>query len=365
MNRILKAIALLWGALLPANINAQLLELKSPFSEINYEIHYSPELLQKAQNGDAMAQYSLAHCYESGSGIKYDPDKAIEWYTQAADNGCVYAFEKLGNLYLCGIHVEQDYHKALSYYNHFGDDYLYHKAACYYGLGNIDKTIFCLEKFCYEYNSKLLFTSFYLGIANYSLMILFEVEGYKDIYKKYYKRYKKESNKDDNYYGYGSTFMQGMAYFYGICIKKDYRRAKRRFEDVIKEQPGGADNARMHLGTMYLKGLGVEKDYKKAIEYLSYFENEDYSAAKLNLAIARYEYGKDLYNKELYDQAFPYLKKAAENTVQPISHAMTLLSHCYTFGLGTSINEEKGKYWLMQAAKYKDAAAVKIVNGFI
>ena len=46
---------------------------------------YSAELVQKAEAGDAEAQYNLGQCYENGQvGIK-DNKEAVKWYTKAAE----------------------------------------------------------------------------------------------------------------------------------------------------------------------------------------------------------------------------------------------------------------------------------------
>ena len=38
--------------------------------------------LQFAERGDAEAQNNLAICYEDGTGVPKDEEKAVEWYTK-------------------------------------------------------------------------------------------------------------------------------------------------------------------------------------------------------------------------------------------------------------------------------------------
>ena len=55
--------------------------------------------IQKAADkGSTRAMYLLGQCYEQGSGVKRDPEKARELYRQAADKGSQKAKEALGRM---------------------------------------------------------------------------------------------------------------------------------------------------------------------------------------------------------------------------------------------------------------------------
>lgn len=41
------------------------------------QVTYSPELLQKAKDGDAEAQFNLGWCYGTGTGIQQDDKEAM------------------------------------------------------------------------------------------------------------------------------------------------------------------------------------------------------------------------------------------------------------------------------------------------
>jgi len=49
--------------------------------------HYSEALKQNAEDGDMEAQYQLAICYQTGSGIEEDQESARVWFTRAAGQG--------------------------------------------------------------------------------------------------------------------------------------------------------------------------------------------------------------------------------------------------------------------------------------
>ena len=57
---------------------------------------YSKELMAKAKTGDMAAQYDLALCYRTGSGVKKDEKQAALWFMRAAAQGHVEAKVLLG-----------------------------------------------------------------------------------------------------------------------------------------------------------------------------------------------------------------------------------------------------------------------------
>ena len=59
---------------------------------------YSPELLKKAEAGDAEAQCHLGICYLYGVGVAKDENQASMWYSRAADQGDENAKEALKKL---------------------------------------------------------------------------------------------------------------------------------------------------------------------------------------------------------------------------------------------------------------------------
>jgi TPR repeat protein len=65
---------------------------------------YCPELLAKAQGGDAVAQYKLGGCYDRGEGVVLDKKQAISWYRKAADQGNEKA---LATLFDCSYSILQ------------------------------------------------------------------------------------------------------------------------------------------------------------------------------------------------------------------------------------------------------------------
>lgn len=57
-----------------------------------------PELLKKAKDGDAAAQYELGSFYENAKGDAHDEYAAMKWYEKAATQGKAEAQYRLGML---------------------------------------------------------------------------------------------------------------------------------------------------------------------------------------------------------------------------------------------------------------------------
>ncbi len=72
--------------------------------------------MEKASEGDVVAQTYVGDIYEKGLGRDPDYASAAEWYKKAANQGYAPAQINLGQLYERGLGVEKDMMKALEYY---------------------------------------------------------------------------------------------------------------------------------------------------------------------------------------------------------------------------------------------------------
>ncbi len=68
----------------------------------------SPDLLRRAESGDAHAQYELAMRYKSGDGVPQNDPESILWLKEAARRGSADAQFELGNAYSDGRGVPRD-----------------------------------------------------------------------------------------------------------------------------------------------------------------------------------------------------------------------------------------------------------------
>ena len=77
---------------------------------------YSPELVKKAEAGDAKAQYDLGICYYEGTGVEKDWGEVVKWFTKSAEQGNQYGQCNLGNCYYECKGVEKDWGEAVKWY---------------------------------------------------------------------------------------------------------------------------------------------------------------------------------------------------------------------------------------------------------
>lgn len=94
---------------------------------------FSPDLLAKAEGGDAGAQFLVGRSYFRGEGIAKDDSLALVWLQKSAEQGNAEAMDGLGYLYLTGAGVAADEKTALSWYARAAEKGL-PKAQLNYGL---------------------------------------------------------------------------------------------------------------------------------------------------------------------------------------------------------------------------------------
>jgi len=74
------------------------------------------ELCKTAEQGHALAQFCLSHCYVKGLGIEHDYKQAVYWLRKAAEQGHALAQFYLGAFYYDGERIEQDYKQAVYWF---------------------------------------------------------------------------------------------------------------------------------------------------------------------------------------------------------------------------------------------------------
>jgi TPR repeat protein len=106
--------------------------LVHPVPAGNYQIQ---NLRQRAEQGDAIAQFTLGSCYANGRGIVRNYAEAARCYRLSAEQGYAAAQNRLGVCYSRGLGVAQNYAEAVAWYrkaaeqgNAFAEDNL---GACY------------------------------------------------------------------------------------------------------------------------------------------------------------------------------------------------------------------------------------------
>ena len=75
----------------------------------------SESVREKAEKGDAEAQFNLGQIYYEGKGVPQDDSEAVKWYRKAAERGHAAAQYKLGVMYRKGEGVPQDDSEAVKW----------------------------------------------------------------------------------------------------------------------------------------------------------------------------------------------------------------------------------------------------------
>lgn len=113
------------------------------------------------------------------------------------------------------------------------------------------------------------------------------------------------------------------------------------------------------LGRCYYNGDGVGKSYEKAFNYFSIAAKNGNNYAKCELGEMYYD---GIHVKKNYSKAFELFNEVATkyNGYEMTSNSMRLLSYCYRFGAGTSMDLKKAEYWFKKAQEAGDERSNRI-----
>ena len=101
------------------------------------------DLLKEANQGKAVAQAQVGHCYEHGIGVPVDYGQALYWYNKSAEKGNDRGQNGLGIMYLYGKGVQKDYTEALKWFQKAAEkgnpDAIYNVGICYHNGQGVEK----------------------------------------------------------------------------------------------------------------------------------------------------------------------------------------------------------------------------------
>jgi TPR repeat protein len=198
------------------------------------------DLIQRANSGNADAQYQVGKCYISGSEVAQDYTKAFK-YSQMSANQNYYAGENLlGLCYEFGKGVAENDSAALECYSKAADQGF---ADAQYNLAR-----------CYDYG-----------------------KGTAQSYSEAAKWYKKSAAQGFAY----AQYSLGTYYVKGYGVKRNNAKAVELFQSAAYK---GITEAQSILGVCYEKGYGVKQNYADA--YYWYLkaagQGDEASKAKCN-----------------------------------------------------------------------------------
>jgi TPR repeat protein len=139
-----------------------------------------------------------------------------------------------------------------------------------------------------------------------------------------------------------SKYELGSLYLYGLGVQKDEGKAARLFEEAAIQ---GNKDAKRALGFLYMAGAGVTKDPLAAEKYLKEAATENIAPAQLLLGIL-YASGNGTLEKS-EDKAAALFQQA---TNQGLPTAMDKLAESFEKGSGVQQNLTKAVEWYQKAA---------------
>ena len=203
----------------------------------NDRVPYSSELAQKAESGDAKAQYSLSVCYCFGIGVEKDEKEAAKWLTKSAEQGNAHARKVL----------EENSGRAEAYSAEIVKRAQAGDAEAQFLLGN----------------------GYYYG--SHGLTI-----NYKEAVKWLAKSAEQGFTK--------ARLTLGVCYYDGKGVAKNEKEALKCW---IKAADEGDVRAQVELGLLYETGKGVTQDYKEAVKWYTKAAEQGEERAKKALELLK------------------------------------------------------------------------------
>lgn len=280
---------------------------------------------------DAYKEYLIGRMYLNGEGVEQNYFSSFKAFELAAKNGYAHANYYIGNQYYYGLGFEQDFEKALHYYSKAssqGDSYATYKIGKMYLNGEGTETnLKQAEHFFNKATNNVV-------LANYDLAKLYEENPtvFPDVSKEYiYSLYSValkgliEQETEDihdsfteiriaNMYLNGkgtevnipeavkwfekaaklenpnASYQLGCIYSSDKSGVKDLEKSYKNYALALKgyekaETENSNATAEYRIGMMYLNGLGVDKDIKKALSWLNKATLNGNDSAAYKLAV--------------------------------------------------------------------------------
>lgn len=138
-----------------------------------------------------------------------------------------------------------------------------------------------------------------------------------------YLTYKKQARKGDA----SAQFQLGECYYNGLGVEKNYEKAVKWYLEAANS---GNPKAQYAMGRCYEKGVGVSRNKEKAKEWYKASAEQGYYNNDENIN-AQAELASIYYHEKNHLDAFKWFCKAAE---QSNNHALEMAGRYYLFGTG-------------------------------
>jgi hypothetical protein len=215
---------------------------------------YSPELKEKAESGDAEAQYKLGRCYYFGCGITKNQEEAFQWYMKSAQKGNSFGQAAVGASYAGGLGIEKNENAAFEWMKKSAEQ---GNTEAEYALGVFYYNAKGTKKDEIEANKWLQ-----KAADNGHQMA---VSTLKQLNERPLLPYSDELLKKAEMGDAVAQFNIADCFFYGKGVPADKAQG---IKWLTKAADSGDAISQFNLGVVYLQGLGVEKDVTKGTALL-------------------------------------------------------------------------------------------------
>lgn len=283
-------------------------------------------LLKAAEQGYAKAQYQLGYIYDY-----VDGKIASDWYKKAAENGNTQAMIALAELYDDDIDRNKNLEQSIYWYTQAAE---HHDAQAMLELARINY---------YEKDSKTLAMEWYLKSLSQARLEKWKYDG---------TLFRSDCSDKEAWHWYIKAAEQE-SYYVPVIIGDMYNCARKGVKQdttaalqwYLKAAQAGNPVAQNKVGNFYRDGRGTTQNKEKAMQwYLQAAQQED-SDAQTNIALL-YLNGEGV--EKNYQLAMKWLLSAAESGN---TNAMLQIARMYGQGLGVHEDQKKAVSWLLIAAQ--------------
>jgi len=303
------------------------------------------ELQQKANVGDAQAQFELAACYAEGKVIEENKELAFQWLNKSAEHGFSRAQLTLGLLFFIKIENESTM-EYLEDWNRAADHYLMFP---YINKEDTKRASWVLRLFSawkLDVNDaryinildSFLSNALMGGIIPGPYTDLPVEDKLQDAGDLAFYWLKRAAEQDCPQ----SQFWLSLCYRFGIGISQNEESAFRWLKNAAEH---GIAKMQYRLAQCYFDGIGVPQNNELAVEWYKKAGDQGVSDAQFWLAQCYFN-GKGV--EENKEQAIDLLENLAE---KGHAEAAMQLAECYAQGLGVEKSDELALKWYEKAAE--------------
>ncbi len=303
------------------------------------------QLRQRAEMGDAAAQFTLGVMYTNGRGVPTNEEEAVKWFRLAADQGNASAQSNLGVMYASGRGVPKNETEAVKWYRLAADQGNTNAQSNLGGMYANGRGVPKDEAEAVKWYRLAAEQGQMHAQSNLGVMYEKGRGVAKDEAEavKWLQQAAKQGHA-------ASQLNLAWRYKNGWGFAKDEAEAAKWFH-LAAEQ--GQMLAQSNLGVMYENGQGVAKNETEAVKWYRLAAEQGHAASQLNLA-RRYESGQGVTKDEAEASKWYQLAKKNPNADDPEWLQNTSPSYQETY---KSLQKEYGRFQKVAAARHEQLDA--------